>query len=362
LLIGAAAALGTILGLRQLGRLIGVVFLALLLAILVHPVHGWLRGHGVPKPLALGGLLVGMYGLLVLLVVIMIVSVARLATLLPGYADEVGALRESINGWLADFEIGQRARDALTGAVSVDQAAGRLVAALRSVTSFVASAVFLISLLLFMGVESLQTSFRFTPLWVERPHVGQALQGFATNTRRFLAVTAIFGAITGAADALLLWLLHIPEPLLWGLLAFICNFIPYVGFVIGLIPPALLALLGGDWRLMIFIIVVYIILNSLFTTLLQSYFVGNAVGLSITLTVISLVFWAWVIGPLGAILAVPLSLLVKALLIDADPAAGWAEATFGPGPARVPRRLKRSLRRPPEQHADAVDVDPAQGE
>jgi AI-2 transport protein TqsA len=159
LLIGAAAALGTILGLRQLGWLIGVVFLALLLAILVHPVHGWLRGHGVPKPLALGGLLVGMYGLLVLLVVIMIVSVARLATLLPGYADEVGALRESINGWLADFEIGQRARDALTGAVSVDQAAGRLVAALRSVTSFVASAVFLISLLLFMGVESLQTSF-----------------------------------------------------------------------------------------------------------------------------------------------------------------------------------------------------------
>ena len=161
---------------------------------------------------------------------------------------------------------------------------------------------------------------------------------------------------------MLLWLLHIPEPLLWGLLAFICNFIPYVGFVIGLIPPALLALLGGDWRLMIFIIVVYIILNSLFTTLLQSYFVGNAVGLSITLTVTSLVFWAWVIGPLGAILAVPLSLLVKALLIDADPAAGWAGAMFGPGPARVPRRLKRSLRRPPEQHADAVDVDPAQGE
>ena len=72
--------------------------------------------------------------------------------------------------------------------------------------------------------------------------------------------------------------------MLWGLLAFICNFIPYVGFVIGLIPPALLALLGGDWRLMILIIVAYIVLNSLFTTLLQSYFVGNAVGLSVTLT------------------------------------------------------------------------------
>jgi predicted PurR-regulated permease PerM len=95
--------------------------------------------------------------------------------------------------------------------VSVDQAAGRLLAALTSVTSFVASAVFLISLLLFMGPESLQTSFRFTPLWAGRPNLGQALQGFATNTRRFLAVTAIFGAVTRAAEAVLLWLLNIPR-------------------------------------------------------------------------------------------------------------------------------------------------------
>ena len=76
-----------------------------------------------------------------------------------------------------------------------------------------------------------------------------------------------------------------------GLLAAACNFIPYVGFIIGVVPPALLALLGGGWRLMIIVIIAYILLNSLFTSLLPPYVVGDAVGMSITVTLISVVFW-----------------------------------------------------------------------
>jgi AI-2 transport protein TqsA len=67
-------------------------------------------------------------------------------------------------------------------------------------------------------------------------------------------------------------------------------------------------LLGGGWRLMI-VIIAYILLNSLFTSLLPPYFVGDAVGMSITVTLISVVFWAWVLGPLGAVLAIPLTSL-----------------------------------------------------
>ena len=88
--------------------------------------------------------------------------------------------------------------------------------------------------------------------------------------------------------------------------------------MIGLVPPALFALLGGEWRLMIFVIVAYVLLNSLFTSLIQPYFIGDAVGVSVTVTLISLVFWGWVLGPLGAILAIPITLLVKAILVGAD--------------------------------------------
>ncbi len=133
----------------------------------------------------------------------------------------------------------------------------------------------------------------------------------------------MFGFIVAVLDTIALYLLDIPAPLLWGLLAFLTNYIPNIGFIIGLIPPAILGLLEGGPGLMLAVIAVYSVLNVIIQSGIQPKVVGDAVGLSTTLTFVSLVFWAWVLGPLGALLAIPLSLLVKAVLIDADPDSRW---------------------------------------
>jgi predicted PurR-regulated permease PerM len=122
----------------------------------------------------------------------------------------------------------------------------------------------------------------------------------------------------------------VPLPWLWGLLSFITNYIPNVGFVLGLLPPALLALLQGGVRQAVLVIVAYSVINAMIQSLLQPKFVGDAVGLSVTLTFLSLVFWTFVIGPLGALLAVPLSLFAKALLVDADPDSRWLDPLIAP--------------------------------
>ena len=111
---------------------------------------------------------------------------------------------------------------------------------------------------------------------------------------------------------------------------FITNYIPNIGFVLGLIPPALLALLQGGVRQAVLVIVAYSVINVMIQSLLQPKFVGDAVGLSVTLTFLSLVFWTFVIGPLGALLAVPLSLFAKALLVDADPDSRWLDQLIAP--------------------------------
>ena len=116
-----------------------------------------------------------------------------------------------------------------------------------------------------------------------------------------------------------------------GLLSFITNYIPNIGFVLGLLPPVLLALLQGGVRQAVLVIVAYSVINVMIQSLLQPKFVGDAVGLSVTLTFLSLVFWTFVIGPLGALLAVPLSLFVKALLVDADPDSRWLDPLIAPG-------------------------------
>ena len=108
------------------------------------------------------------------------------------------------------------------------------------------------------------------------------------------------------------------------MLAFVTNFIPNIGFVIGVIPPALIALLDSGPGLMLAVIALYSVVNFVIQSIIQPRVVGDTVGLTPTLTFLSLVFWTWLIGPLGALLAVPLSLLIRALLVEADPGADWA--------------------------------------
>ena len=329
ILLGLAAAMVVILGARELAWLIGPVFLALVIVLLVHPLHTWLRHKSVPEGLALVVLLLAIFGVLVVLGSILVLAVGRLVTVLPQYAAEADGLVSSLRDFLVAQGISRETASSLLANVSLGAVIQAITPLLSGVVGLVVNAIFLLSLMLFLGIDATGALGRMAAVNRLRPRLGEAFRIFSANTRRFLGVTTIFAVITGLADTLLLLWLDIPLAILWGLLAAICNYIPYVGFVIGLVPPALLGLLIGDWPLMLTVIVAFIVLNSLFTSLIQPYFVGDAVGVSMPVTLVALVFWGWVLGPLGAILAIPLTLLVKAILVDTDPTAGWANALFG---------------------------------
>ena len=151
-----------------------------------------------------------------------------------------------------------------------------------------------------------------------------ALNNFARGSRSYMAVSAGFGLIVAVIDGVVLYLMGVPGAFVWAVLAFVTNFIPNIGFVIGVIPPAIIALLEGGPGLMVSVILVYSVINFVIQSVIQPRVVGDAVGLSPMLTFLSLVFWAWVMGPLGALLAVPFSLLTRALLVEADPHTRWA--------------------------------------
>lgn len=329
ILLGLAAAVVVILGARELAWLIGPVFLALVIVLLVHPLHTWLRHKKLPESVALVVLLLAIFGVLVVLGSILVLAIGRLVTVLPQYAAEADGLVNSLREFLVSQGISRDSASSLLTNVSLGAVIQAITPLLTGVVGLVANAIFLLSLMLFLGIDATGALGRMAAVNRLRPRLGEAFRIFSANTRRFLGVTTIFAVITGVADTLLLLWLDIPLAVLWGLLAAICNYIPYVGFVIGLVPPALLALLIGDWPLMLAVIVAFIVLNSLFTSLIQPYFVGDAVGVSMPVTLVALVFWGWVLGPLGAILAIPLTLLVKAILVDTDPSAAWANALFG---------------------------------
>ena len=110
-----------------------------------------------------------------------------------------------------------------------------------------------------------------------------------------------------------------------GLLSFITNYIPNIGFILGLIPPALLGLLEGGPGTLLLVIVVYGLLNFVVQTVIQPKFVGETADISVTVTMLALVFWGW-FSVRSALLAIPLTLLTKAVFVDIDPATRWIDA------------------------------------
>ena len=91
----------------------------------------------------------------------------------------------------------------------------------------------------------------------------------------------------------------VPGAFVWAVLAFVTNFIPNIGFVIGVIPPAFIGLLEGGPSLMLAVIAVYCVINFVIQSIIQPRYVGDAVGLTPTITMLSLVFWAWAPRPAG---------------------------------------------------------------
>jgi AI-2 transport protein TqsA len=326
ILVGIASAVVAVAGVRAAAWLIAPAFMALIVVIAVAPVHGWLRRHGWPGWATTLVTILLVYGILLALALGIIFSLARLGTELPQYASKADGLVNSATAKLAELGVGSEQLQQAASSLNLGKLAGVIGALLSSVAGLASNFVFLLALLLFLSVETGGAGDRVASIAAERPRIAEALGHFAWGTRQYLLVTTVFGLIVAVLDSIALALLGIPLAVTWGLLSFITNYIPNIGFIIGVVPPAVLGLLTGGPTLMVTVVVVYCVLNFIVQSIIQPRFIGDAVGLSVTVTFVVLFFWAWLLGPLGAILAIPLTLLAKALLVDIDPKARWADA------------------------------------
>jgi AI-2 transport protein TqsA len=342
-LIGFAAATVAIAGLRSVGWLVGPVFLALVVVIALAPVQTRLRQAGVPRWLATAVLLVLVWTVLLVFVGLLVISAAQLAALLPNYSENAQRLINDLVADLNDARLVQGTVSDLVQQIDYGQVVGVASGVLGSLTDTASTLVLLLTAMVFVTIESSGFARRMALVGAERPHLPVALTLFAQGTRSYLVVSTVFGAIVAVGDWIALAIIGVPAAPLWGLLAFITNYVPTIGFVLGVIPPALLGLLAGGWGELLVIVIVYSLLNFVVQTLIQPRFVGDSVGLSMTVTFIALLFWGWVLGALGALLAIPLTLLVKALLVDVDPRGHWLDALLREEP-RAPR-TSRARRR-----------------
>ncbi|GGP04395.1 AI-2E family transporter [Nonomuraea glycinis] len=326
ILVGIAGAVILLFGIREVSSIVGPFVLALVLVIAVSPVRTWLAARRAPIWVQVAVPFLILVMVLLAMAGVLTISAVQLGSLVPSYTREFQALLVDAQNFAVAKGVSNEQLDRAIESFDPQRIIGIAQSLLGGVIGVFSGLFLIVVLLLAMCLDAPATARILSTSEDRRPAVVTALDTFAHKTRRYLIVSTVFGLINAVLNVLALTVIGVPLPLLWGVLALIANYIPNIGFVLSLMPPAALALLDGGVKQMLLVIAAYTAINVVTQSFILPKFLGDAVGLSTTMTFISLIVWTFVLGPLGAVLAIPLSLLTKALLIDSDPAAKWAAA------------------------------------
>lgn len=354
ILLGLAAAWIAIQGMQANKDLIAPVFFAINLMIAAYPLKGWLTRKGLPEWIGsiLSGLVV--FGVIIAFFSALGWSIASLVSEIPKYGDKFDQLYAQSLDQLSKFGLSEsKLLEQLKG-INPQSIMGYATTVLTGLQSFTGLLAVILTVLFFLMMDATGWGQRMDIGRRHHPRIVEALDAFGGGVRRYWIVSSVFGLIVAVLDWVALLMLGVPLAAVWAVLSFLTNYIPNIGFVIGLIPPALMALLAKGPMTALWVVVAYCVLNFTVQSIIQPKFAGDAVGVTPTLSFLSLLFWASVMGPMGAILALPMTLLIKAVLIDSDPRSRWANAFVAANPATAETGTVKDTVDPDDEHEHAV--------
>ena len=250
------------------------------LVITVAPLRGFLVRRKWPSWLASVVSLLAIYALLAIILGSVAFAVARLVDKLPDYANAFREIFNYLVNVAARLGFGQDQLERLAGSVQLSNLAGPAQALLSGIGGGLSLLLLIVALVIFLAFDASSMSERLAVIRETRPHIADGLTNFAGRVRKYWIVTTVFGFIVAVLDVIALVIIGVPLYITWGVLAFVTNYIPNIGFILGVIPPALIALLDGGVGAAIAVVAVYTAINVIVQTIIQPRFTGDAVGIS----------------------------------------------------------------------------------
>lgn len=331
-LIMFAALIILIAGLKEAQTFLVPILIAAFIATISFPLLDFLYEKRVPRPLAVF--------LTVAVDFVFIAALAVLAVALIGdlqekwdskYAADVSTRIRDVSRSFADKLNDYGVPDAQK---KIDEAVINNLANLQDIRfekiwdfgtgvfvrvfGFFGTAILTLILIIFMLSEARMFGSRLEAISLARgPNLARILNA-TKDIQRFLAIKTAISLITGFLAGILCWAVGLDFYILWGILAFFLNFIPVIGSIIAGVPPTILAMLVADFPSALLIAGGYLLINNFLGNFLEPMLVGRRFGISTLVIIISVVFWGWLWGPIGMLLAVPLTMVLKVILESSD--------------------------------------------
>jgi predicted PurR-regulated permease PerM len=295
-------------GIRGSASIINPILLAVVITVTVLPIPSRLTKRGMPGWLALVLSILMVVLILGLVIATVFFSATKLTTELPAYM--ANAAQQASENLSAPAGSATSTQIELV-TTSIGPVAQGMLASLIDIL-----VVFGLSLVIFFFMISAALSLP-TPsrmgLDPDNPTIGH-VAALTEDVRKYMTVLTGVNFLVGLGDAVFLWFMGVDYALLWGLLAWFMGYIPSIGFIIALIPPVLMAYAMYGLNTALIVLVGYILINGGVQNFVQPKIMGNSLKISPVVVFVGLFVWGYLLGGVGAILAVPMTLLLLIIM------------------------------------------------
>jgi AI-2 transport protein TqsA len=349
--IAIAALTITLWGLREGSEMIVQVVLAAVIAVSFTPLMYYLISKGLPSMVSYVLTLVAIVLVFGLLLAFLIVAVNRFVNEIPAYTAELDSTLADFEEFISEnFNIEQSDAGGLIDSIDPGQILNIAADFFSGLIATIGSIAMIVLVLIFLLVDALSVPDKLAP-YIQKGNVTvERVSRFGADVRHYVGITTVVGAATGVLDTIFFIIVGVDFPVLWGILAFLMSYIPTIGFWLALIPPTFLAFLEMGLTEAVIVFFGIVLINGFAENVVKPKYMGEGLDLSPFTVVFSVIFWAAILGPFGAILSVPLTMAFKMLILEYDPGNKWLAALMSAEPHEAP-----DLDEPQEETAELVE-------
>ena len=351
-LIAIASVVVIVAGLKAASGLFVPFLLAGFIGLLCAPALFWLKDRGLPNPVALIVVLLGLFGIGAVFGGLMSSSINEFTRLLPSYQERFGSVLTSLVASLDEYGIDFGTDPEAANPFDPQAALGIVGGLAGNLGALLNNAFLLFLIVCFILLEASSFPRKVREAFGDSPVLETRMTEIGESIRRYLGIKTLTSMLTGVMAYTALVVLGVQFAPLWALIAFLLNFVPAIGSVMAAIPAVALALVDNSMQTAVLVALTYIGINISIGSFLEPRVMGDGMGLSPLIVVTSLIFWGWILGPVGMVLAVPLTVILR-ILLDSQPQTQWVAVLLGPAfPAPVFAK-KSSRAKSPETEQNA---------
>ena len=336
-LLGLAAFMIIVAGLRSAQSLVVPFLISGFLAVMCAPPLRWLQEKRVPAFLALLLVIAGAMTVFMFVVAIAGASIDDFARNIrgpEGYQSKLAQRQRELLGWLAAHKL-QIPENVSDDNFNPQRLMRFFTGMLASVGGVLSNAFLVLLTLIFILLEAAEFPKKLLVLSKGDASGLERMNKIGESIRRYVSIKTWLSLVTGVLIGLWLKFLGVDYPLLWGLLAFLFNFVPNIGSIIAAVPAVMLATIHPGPTEALYAAFGYLVVNGIVGNVIEPRVMGRGLGLSTLVVFVSLVFWGWVLGPIGMVLSVPLTMIVK-IYLDASDETRWLAILLSADPEPQP--------------------------